>query len=140
MPVAVRNLKRSHVVFSDIPSNTAIEWKPAGDLDGEDIQSVPQLVLEHPRFLRAVGIGIFELLDSESPELVASTRRLAERYRTNQRSEQDAITALLERSSTGREIVITEAQMDAHIASLSKGQGATIDPESDETKDADLHA
>ena len=127
MPVSVRNLVRTLTVFSDIPTKTAVEWGPAGDPSGNDIQQVPDALLEHPRFLKAVGIGIFEIIDMNDPVLADAIQRQAAAYARGQVIEKDQIQSLLESNNNGREIVISEDDMARHIASLSKGQGAQLD-------------
>lgn len=127
MPVAVRNLKRTIAVFSHVSRQfDAIEWAPAGDPAGNDIQQLPEELATNPRFLRAVGIGIFEVLEGDDPALAESIMRQAQTYARGQAADEDATLAFLERTDTGREKVFTEADMAAHIDSLSKGKGATI--------------
>jgi hypothetical protein len=133
MPVAVRNLKRTLTVHSDIAAKTSIEWAPRGDPDGGDLQYVPDLLMEDTRFLKAVGFGILEIVDKDNPDLVASAKAQAAKYARTSEAEVDATTALIDRHYSGREIVISEVAMAAHIDSLSKGRGATIDTEGDES-------
>jgi hypothetical protein len=87
MPFAVRNLEAGRAVFSDPTRNIALEWSGAGDVDGNDIQQVPDELAENVNFLRAVQKGIFAV--EEAPEAIkaaldkqtTSWRRKAEQDR-----------------------------------------------------------
>jgi len=68
MPVAVRNLKTGPTVFSILEGDlkgTQIEWKGKGDPAGEDIQEIPDILLEDIRFRRAMQRGILEQVTRE---------------------------------------------------------------------------
>lgn len=125
MPVSVRNLKTTVTTFNDPPTKINLEWAPMSDKNGGDIQVVPDAVLEHPSFLRAVGLGIFEIVDDDAAirESVASQAAM---YQNKQAKETDALTDLIDRSQEGRDIVISEDQMQQHISRVSKGQESNI--------------
>lgn len=126
MPVAVRNLKATVTTFNDPPSKTNLEWGPVGDKTGSDIQVVPDAVLEHPAFLRSVGLGIFEIVEDDDA-IKESVKAQAQRYVTAQKTETDALTSLIDRSTNGREIIISEDEMNEHIKRMSKGQESNLD-------------
>jgi len=126
MPVAVRNLKNTVTTFNDPPSKVNLEWAPKEDKNGNDIQVVPDAVLEHPSFLRAVGIGIFEIVEDDDA-IKESVAAQASRYASSQSKEQDALAGLIDRSQDGRDIVISEEDMQTHISRMSKGQGTNLD-------------
>lgn len=128
MPVAVRNLKATITSFSDPSAKVAIEWGPVNDRLGADIQVVPDAVLEHPSFLRAIGIGVFEVVEDDDM-LKASVAKQAARYATAQVAEKDALSALIDRSQQGRDIVISEDDMNEHIRRMSKGQESNLEVE-----------
>lgn len=126
MPVAVRNLKTTVTTFNDPPTKASLEWQPMGDRNGLDIQVVPDAVLENPAFLRAVGLGIFEVVEDDAA-IKESVAAQAKRYVTSQKIEVDALTALIDRSTDGRDIVISEEDMNQHISRMSKGQETNLD-------------
>ena len=68
MPFAVRNLEAGKSVFSDPIRNISLEWSGAGDVDGGDIQQVPDELAENVNFIRAMQKGIFEV--EEAPEAI----------------------------------------------------------------------
>lgn len=126
MPVAVRNLKTTVTTFNDPPTKASLEWQPMGDRNGLDIQVVPDAVLENPAFLRAVGLGIFEVVEDDAA-IKESVAAQAKRYVTSQKVEVDALAALIDRSTDGRDIVISEEDMNQHISRMSKGQETNLD-------------
>lgn len=126
MPVAVRNLKATVTTFNDPSAKITIEWGPLSDRLGNDVQVVPDIVLEHPSFLRAVGLGIFEVVEDDDA-IKESVAKQAARYVTAQRTEQDALANLIDRSQQGRDVVISEADMNDHIKRMSKGQETNLD-------------
>jgi len=65
MPFAVRNLEAGRAVFSDPTHNIALEWSGAGDIDGNDIQQVPDELAQNVNFLRAVQKGIFAVEEAD---------------------------------------------------------------------------
>lgn len=70
MPVAVRNLKTGPTVFSILEGENKIqvEWKGKGDPYGEDVQEVPDSLLEDTRFRRALTRGVLERVDREEAD------------------------------------------------------------------------
>jgi hypothetical protein len=67
-PTMVRNTAAGPTVFSDGTNN--IEWAPAGDPAGGDIQPVPASVLENVQFHRTMARRI--LVVEEADDVVAS--------------------------------------------------------------------
>lgn len=125
MPVAVRNLKNTVTTFNDPSTKVNLEWGPTANSLGTDVQVIPDAVLDHPSFLRAVGLGIFEVVEDDDA-IKDSVAKQAARYVTNQRSEEDSLTALIDRSQQGRDIVISEADMNEHIQRMSKGKETNL--------------
>ena len=68
MPLLVRNTENGPSVFSDISKNIAIEWAGSGDPNGEDVQHVPDDLIDNVNFLKAVNRGIFKI-EEASPEM-----------------------------------------------------------------------
>jgi hypothetical protein len=125
MPVTVRNQSNTVVVLSSRDmKGDSIEWGRAGDQNGEDVQQVPEDFLQKAPFLRSVALGILAI-EADDEALKEAIAKQAARYRGAQTS-QDAIADLVESGTAGKEIRISEADIDAHIAALSKSQDSTL--------------
>lgn len=127
MPVTVRNLSRTNVVLSSPDKGTtSIDWLPAGDPSGEDVQLVPDSVIQsNTQFLKSVGLGILAI-ETDDEALKASIAKQAQRYQRNQESAKTEVEAVLDRTSASGVIVITEDQIDRHIEALSKSQSSDL--------------
>lgn len=126
MPVTVRNNQNTIVVFSHpTDKSLAVEWKAKGDPLGEDIQQVPDSMVESTPFLRAVGLGILSV-DTDSQALADAIARQSARYRGQQQAEQSELDGILDTASQSGVIRITENQLDAHIERLSKSQPSDL--------------
>lgn len=126
MPVTVRNLSRTNVVLSTPDKGPSVEWKPAGDRDGEDIQQVPESILEsNVNFLKAVGLGILSVEDDDSA-LRETIQRQAARYKRSQNEQVSEFESVLDTASANGVVRITEDQLDAHIEALSKSQPSDL--------------
>jgi hypothetical protein len=93
MPVLVRNLEDGPTVFSDGvgPGSIAIEFAGAGDPESNDVQQVPESVLENFAFLRALQRGIFEVVEA-TDEIRAKLTQQGVAYR-ERRAAQEADAA-----------------------------------------------
>lgn len=74
MPVLVRNTEAGPTVFTDANTNTQVEWQGAGDPSGEDVQQVPDKLVENVSFLRAVNRGIL-VVEEATDEVMAALAR-----------------------------------------------------------------
>lgn len=66
MPVLVRNMAEGPTVFSDPSKNVSIEWERAGHPDGEDLQQVPDSLIDDVNFMKVISRGILKV--EEAPE------------------------------------------------------------------------
>lgn len=109
MPVLVRNKEGGPAVFSDITNNIAIEWQGAGDKNGEDLQQVPDALLENVNFLKALNRGVF-VVEEASPETRALLDQQVASYRQRRASSEEAGENAIDRQSerTVATAVITE--------------------------------
>lgn len=109
MPVLVRNREDGPAVFSDPANNIAVEWQGAGDPSGEDVQHVPDVLLEYPNFIKALNRGIFEVVEA-SPEVQERLDRQVAAYQSRRASSERAGEAAIDRESerTVASAVITE--------------------------------
>ena len=80
MPLLVRNNEDGPAVFTDFANNIAIEWQSKGDAAGEDIQQVPESMLENPAFTKALNRGIFEVVEGPA-EIVERVKNQIAAYR-----------------------------------------------------------
>lgn len=126
MPVTVRNLSRTNVVLSTPDKGPSVEWKPAGDRDGEDIQQVPDSVIaENVGFLKSVGLGILAV-ESDDASFVEAIAKQAARYKRSQSADLTEVEQVLDHASGLGVIRITEDQLDRHIEALTKSQPSDL--------------
>lgn len=64
MPLLVRNLSDGPTVFSVLKDGVAIEWQGKDNPDGEDLQQVPDALVENVDFLKAVQRGVLVVEDA----------------------------------------------------------------------------
>lgn len=126
MPVTVRNLSRTNVVLSTPDKGPSVEWKPAGDRDGDDIQQVPDAMMEsNVNFLKAVGLGILQVETSDAA-LLAAIEQQAARYKRSQQASMSEFESVLDTAAQNGVVRITEEQLDAHIDAMSKSQPSDL--------------
>jgi hypothetical protein len=109
MPVLVRNTEEGPTVFSDPTNNIAIEWQGKGDPNGEDVQHVPDTLIDNTSFLKALQRGVFEVVEADD-EMKERLARQVEAYQRRRATTQEKGEAALDRQ-TERSIataVITE--------------------------------
>lgn len=84
--VVARNLMDGVTVLSDdIKGSHTVEWGAAGDLDGNDIQYIPEAVLTCVAFQKALARGVVEIVQEESDPMVAEAiTRQVESFRRRQ--------------------------------------------------------
>lgn len=98
MPVLVRNAEKGPSVFSDPSKNIAIEWQGAGDPSGEDLQQVPDEVLDNVNFLKALNRGIF-VVEEASPEMQERLNRQVAAYQSRRSASEQAGEAAIDRQA-----------------------------------------
>lgn len=106
--IVARNLMDGVTVLaSDVKGTHSVEWAAAGSPTGEDIQYIPEPVLESVAFKRALARGVVELLEDESdPEVVAALDKQVAAFRKRQMGAQEDVEATIERP-TSRDHVST---------------------------------
>ena len=125
MPVTIRNNKSDSKVVFSVRDGDSVEWAPAGDPNAEDIQQVPDEFVKTAPFLRAVGLGILSVEDDDQA-LIDAINTQASRYKASGKANEDAIAAMVDAGTQGRSIVISEADLDRHIAALSRSQKSDL--------------
>lgn len=98
MPVLVRNTEGGPSVFSDTSKNIAIEWQGAGDPNGEDVQNVPDEVVDNVNFLKALQRGIF-VVEEASPEMQERLDKQVAAYQQRRASSAQAGEAAIDRTA-----------------------------------------
>ena len=125
MPVTIRNTRKDTSVIFSVRDGDSVEWKPAGDPSAEDIQQVPDEFCKTTHFLRAVGLGIL-VVESDDQALKDAIEIQSARYHATGKANADAIADMVDKGAMGRSIVISEADIDRHIAALSKSQRSDL--------------
>lgn len=76
--VISRNTKSNVVVLSSDPKGSEfVEWQPAGDPNGGDIQVVPESIAKHPAFTKLITRGIIVLEEASDEYREAMSRQNA---------------------------------------------------------------
>lgn len=109
MPVLVRNNEKGPSVFSDPTRDIAIEWQGSGDPNGEDVQHVPNELVENVSFLRALQRGIFTVVEAD-PDIQDRLDKQVKAYQQRRAASEQAGEASLDRQSerTVAQAVVTE--------------------------------
>lgn len=63
--IPVRNLEKGPTTFADYKNDVVLEWQGKGDINGLDIQFVPDGLLENPSFMRNINRGILEVIPED---------------------------------------------------------------------------
>lgn len=106
--IVARNLMDGVTVLaSDVKGSHSVEWAAKGDPKGDDIQYIPEPVLESVAFKRALARGVVELLEDESdPEVVEALAKQVDAFKNRQRGAQEDVEATIDRP-TSRDHVST---------------------------------
>lgn len=127
MPVTVRNNSDTIVVLSTLDKTKPhVTWEPRSN-PVESIQQCPNDMVESVQFYKAVALGILEVDDSDEA-LKQAIADQAARYKAGLKASSDATQALIDASTTQRNgtVVITEADLERHIAAVSKSQPSDL--------------
>lgn len=96
MPVLlVRNREPNPTIFAD--GDVRVIWQRNGDEFGDDIQRVPESLMENPDFLRSVDVGTLEVLETSSPEVMEQIKASGEAYKARREQAAAEATSSLER-------------------------------------------
>lgn len=88
--VLTRNQQTGPTVFVEKAMNLVIEWGPRNDPAGEDYQSIPRDLLNHPRFSKVVRQGIVTL-ENESDDSTAAFEAQSQSFANRQAKDRDTI-------------------------------------------------
>jgi hypothetical protein len=88
MPVMVRNNELGPTVLT-VGKEHAFEWKGKGDPNGEDVQHLPDTILEDVNFVKALNKGVFTVEEANEGNL-ASIARQGESFRERMAAQQQA--------------------------------------------------
>lgn len=95
MPVLVRNTELGPTVFTDANTKTQVEWAGANDPSGEDIQQVPDLLVENVSFLKAIQRGVL-VIEEATPEVREALARQTTSWQARRKTAEDASTAVID--------------------------------------------
>lgn len=106
--IVARNLMDGVTVLaSDVKGTHSVEWAAKNDPEGNDIQYIPEPVLESVAFKRALARGVVELLADESdPEVVEALALQVEAFQKRQRGAQESVAVTIDKP-TSRDHVST---------------------------------
>lgn len=89
------------VLASDVKGTYSVEWGALGDPSGDDIQFVPQEVVESVAFRRAIARGVVELIKDESdPEVVDALSRQVAAFKKRQEGAREEVAVTIERPTS----------------------------------------
>lgn len=117
MPVLVRNNEKGCSVFTDANSKQAIEWQGLGDVNGEDLQYIPDDLALTPAFMKALNKGIFEIVEA-SAETAAILNRQTEAWRNRQATAAAAARQVID-PATEKELARVQIGEDGKIVSTA---------------------
>lgn len=128
MPVLVRNAQRGPTVFSDESTKQAFEWGGAGDPTGNDVQQVPESLLENVAFLRAINRGVL-VVEQAPPHIQESLSQHAAPLATQSTAWQDKQAQAMQEA---RAAIAEEVQEDlvqvTCVGPATRGDGACDQP------------
>jgi hypothetical protein len=106
--IVARNLMDGVTVLaSDVKGTYSVEWAASGSPTGDDVQYIPEPVLESVAFKRALARGVVELIEDESdPEVVEALSRQVDAFKRRQAGAQEEVKATIDRP-TNRDHVST---------------------------------
>lgn len=97
--VVARNLMDGVTVLaSDVKGSHSVEWGAQGDPNGDDIQFIPNEVLESVAFRRAVSRGIVAIVEDESdPDVVQALSRQVDAFKRRQEGAKEDVALTIEK-------------------------------------------
>ncbi len=97
--IVARNLMDGVTVLaSDVKGSHSVEWAALGDPSGDDIQFIPNEVLESVAFRRAVSRGIVEVMEDESdPDVVSALTRQVAAFKRRQEGAKEDVAVTIEK-------------------------------------------
>ncbi len=100
--IVARNLMDGVTVLaSDVKGTHSVEWAAYKDPTGDDIQFIPEEVMNSVAFKKALARGVVELLDEESdPEVVAALAKQVESFKRRQDGAKEEAVASIDRPTT----------------------------------------
>lgn len=100
--VVARNLVDGITVLaSDVKGSHSVEWGAKGDPNGDDIQFIPNEVLESVAFRRAVARGVVAIVEDESdPDVTEALTRQVEAFRRRQDGAREDVEATIDRPTS----------------------------------------
>lgn len=120
MPVAVRNLTKSQVIYSQPNKGDAIEWGYSGIPDGTDVQEVPEDIWESARMRRAVARGLVSEDTKEALDAAYAAQRAA--LASDERERNSKVLDALQAGDPGQSIVISSQDLDEHLKLVANRQ------------------
>ena len=95
MPLLVRNTEPNATIYAK--DGIVIRWGLAGDINGEDVQRVPDSVADDVDFLRSIDRGILVVEDDSDPEIAEKISQQTAAFKVRRVAAQQATDEALER-------------------------------------------
>lgn len=93
------------VLSSDVKGSHSVEWGAFGDPAGNDIQFIPQEIVESVAFRRAIARDVLELIEDESdPDVISALSRQVDAFKRRQRGAEEEVAVTIEKP-TNRDTV-----------------------------------
>jgi hypothetical protein len=123
-PVYVQNNQPGPTVLATDPKGTVVvEWAGKDDPTGNDIQPIPEEMLNHPAFTKALSRGILSLMeDMSDPSIVEALQRQTDSWNARTQRAAVAATSAIDHVASNDFI-----QMDC-IGPNTRGQGLCGNP------------
>jgi hypothetical protein len=87
------------VLSADARGTVSVEFGANGDRNGDDIQFIPEEVLNSPAFKRNLARGVIRVIEDESdPEVVSALAKQVEAFQRRQRGAQEEIQATIDKA------------------------------------------
>ena len=96
MPVLTKNQRPGPTVFRDKARDILVEWSGKGDPQGSDHQYIPEELLEHPQFLKALRQGIVTVED-DSPEVQQAIAKSNQKFASREAEAAASVAETIDR-------------------------------------------
>lgn len=104
MPL-IRNRQPGPTVLDDRNADVVVSWEGAGAPSGEDVQDVPQAIMQNAGLVRALRKGVLEVVPEDDVAERERTIRQAENFNKATKDQHDAVMGTLESSSRGNDLI-----------------------------------
>jgi hypothetical protein len=95
------------ILSSDVKGSVAVEFGAANDPNGDDIQYMPEEIVNSPAFKRALARGVLGLIEDESDaEVINALGKQVEAFQRRQRGAENQIQATIDRPDNNDSVAL----------------------------------